>query len=267
MMVSGATRVFALLGRPVAHSCSPRMHNAAFTAMGLDAVYVALDCGTDAVPGLIAALVMAGGGGNVTIPHKAVAAAAVVPAAGALDDACNTFWSEGGRAVGTSTDVDGILGGLSALGAAEEPAWLIVGTGGSAIAAAAAAARCGARIAVRSRSADRARKLIARARGLGASSADPDECTVVLNATPLGLGEGDPLPIMPTDVPAARFALDLVYRPGETAWIAAMRTAGVRAADGREVLVRQGAASFERWFPGRQAPVDIMRAAVLDQLG
>jgi shikimate dehydrogenase len=267
MKVSGTTRVFALLGRPVAHSLSPRMHNAAFTAMGLDAVYAALDCGAEAVPALIAALTSAGGGGNITVPHKAVAAAAVAGIPGALDGACNTFWGEEGRAVGTSTDVEGILGGIDALGATGVASWLIVGTGGSAIAAAAAAARCGVRVAVRSRSADRAREFLARAGALGASGADPAECAVVLNATPLGLAEGDPLPVRPSEAPAAGFALDLVYRRGETVWVAAMRAAGARAVDGREVLVRQGAASFERWFPGRQAPLDIMRAAVRDGLG
>lgn len=267
MRVSSTTRVFALLGRPVAHSLSPRMHNAAFAAMGLDAIYVALDCDAGAVPPLIAALTSAGGGGNVTVPHKAVAAAAVARVPDALDDACNTFWSEEGRAVGTSTDVEGVLGGIQALGAEDMSSWLIVGTGGSAIAAAAAAARCGVRVAVRSRSADRAREFLARAGGLGAGAADPAACAVVLNATPLGLVEADPLPLAPWEVPAARFALDLVYRRGETRWVAAMRAAGARAMDGREVLVRQGVASFERWFPGRQAPLDIMRAAVRDGLG
>lgn len=267
MKVSGTTRVFALLGRPVAHSLSPRMQNAAFAAMGLDAIYVALDCGAEAVPPLIAALTAAGGGGNVTVPHKAVAAAVVARAPDALDHACNTFWSEEGRAVGTSTDIEGVLGGIQALGAQDVLSWLIVGTGGSAIAAAAAAARCGVRVAVRSRSVDRAREFLERAGALGAGAADPAECAVVLNATPLGLADADPLPLTPSDVPAARYALDLVYRRGETRWVAAMRAAGATALDGREVLLRQGAASFERWFPGRQAPLDIMRAAVRDGLG
>lgn len=266
MRVSGTTRVFALLGRPVAHSLSPRMHNAAFAALGLDAVYVALDAEAAAVPDLMRALAAAGGGGNVTVPHKAVAAGAVSRMVAGPATACNTFWGEAGRLVGANTDVEGIRGALARLGAADAPAWLILGTGGSATAAAAAAGSVGARIAVRSRSAERAAAFRAQARGLGAGEAGVGECTVAINATPLGLGDGDPLPLDAGDAPGVRFALDLVYRRGETAWVRAMRQRGARAADGREVLVRQGAAAFALWFPGRTAPLDIMRAAVHDGL-
>ena len=76
-MRGGRTRVFALLGQPVAHSLSPAMQNAAFRVLGLDAVYVPLPCAAEHVPVLMAALAAAGGGGNVTVPHKAIAAKAV----------------------------------------------------------------------------------------------------------------------------------------------------------------------------------------------
>ena len=265
-MRSRIDRVFALLGRPVAHSLSPRMHNAAFAAMGIGATYVALDCTAATLPALVAALTDAGGGGNVTVPHKGVAAGAVTRMVGAPAEACNTFWSEEGRAVGTNTDVDGILGAIDHLQVVAD-AWLIIGTGGSALAAAVAAARRGARVAVQSRSEVRATEFLQRAEQLGAHSAAPSECRLVINATPLGLGDRDHLPLRPEAVPAARFALDLVYRVGETAWVRAMRSAGARASDGRDVLIGQGAAAFERWFPGRAAPVEVMRAAVRAGLG
>ncbi|HKP28265.1 MAG TPA: FAD-binding protein [Gemmatimonadales bacterium] len=260
-MTSRIDRVFALLGRPVAHSLSPRMHNAAFTAMGIRATYVALDCTAATLPALITTLTEGGGGGNVTVPHKGVAAEAVTRMVGVPPDACNTFWAEDGKAVGTNTDVDGILGAIE-LFHVDAEAWLIIGTGGSALAAAAAAARRGDRVAVQSRSDVRGSEFLRRAEVLGARPASLSECGLVINATPLGLGDGDHLPLRPQAVPDARFALDLVYRAGETAWVRAMRSAGVRAIDGREVLVGQGAAAFERWFPGRVAPVEIMRAAV-----
>jgi len=260
-MISGGTRVFALLGRPVAHSLSPRMHNAAFAAMGLDAVYVALDCGAESVASLIHALAGNGGGGNVTVPHKAAAACAVTRMHGVPAEACNTFWGEDDTVLGANTDVDGVLGALEALGA-EGKSWLIVGTGGSAIAAAAAAARSGASVAVQSRSEHRAAQFLDRARALGAPSAEPATCAIVINATPLGLEARDPLPLSPDRAPAARYALDLVYARGETPWVRAMRAAGSVASDGREVLVHQGAGAFERWFPGRAAPLEVMQAAV-----
>ena len=76
-MRGGRTRVFALLGQPVAHSLSPAMQNAAFRVLGLDAVYVPLPCSAEHVKVLMSALAAAGGGGNVTVPHKGVAATAV----------------------------------------------------------------------------------------------------------------------------------------------------------------------------------------------
>jgi shikimate dehydrogenase len=85
---------------------------------------------------------------------------------------------------------------------------------------------------------------------------------VLINATPLGLGKGDPLPPGPEVAGDAVVALDMVYGPGETRWVRALRAAGLRAADGRGMLVAQGARALERWFPGVDAPVEIMRAAV-----
>jgi shikimate dehydrogenase len=266
MEIRGATRVYALLGDPVAHSLSPALQNAAFRALGLDAVYVALRCEAPALAGLMGSLVRQGGGGNVTIPHKAAAAGVLARDGRAPLPVCNTFWGEGGRIVGAETDSDGILAGLERL---EVPPgdWCLVGTGGSARAALRAAQRSGVGVAVRSRAPERAAAFAVLAREAGVAVSNPRACTAVINCTPLGLGDGDPPPVAPGEVPAARVALDLVYRPGETAWVRAMRSAGRRAEDGREVLLAQGAAAFERWFPGKPAPREVMRAAIRLALG
>ena len=262
-MIDGATRVFALLGDPVVHSLSPAMQNAAFRALGLPGVYVALRCDPADVPALIRALARAGGGGNITVPHKEVAADAVDRLLETAHEvgACNTFWSRDGEVLGDNTDVTGVLAAVQRLEPPPGP-WLVVGTGGGARAAVVAAARLGAAVAVRSRSPDRARELErwAAERGLGAPN--PADCTVVVNATPLGLRPDDPLPVEPSDAPSARVALDMVYRPGETVWVRAMRRAGRRAADGRAMLVAQGASALECWFPDADAPEEIMRATV-----
>jgi len=262
-VIDGNTRVFALIGDPVAHSLSPVMQNAAFRALGLRAVYVALRCGSDDVAPLLHALARAGGGGNVTIPHKETAALAVDRR---LDDAgevgaCNVFWGEEGALVGGNTDVEGVLRALEPL---EPPAgpWLLVGTGGGARAAAVAAARCGARVAVLSRSPERAAAFERWVAERGVEPAVPNECRLVINATPVGLRADDPLPLEPDAVPEAVAAFDMVYRTGETPWVRAMRAAGRRAADGRGMLVAQGAGALRRWFPGASAPTEIMRAAV-----
>lgn len=266
MEIGGSTRVFALLGNPVAHTLSPAMHNAGFRALGLDAVYLALACEAAQVEPLMLALARQGGGGNVTIPHKAAAAEAVRRHGGFEPEVCNTFWSgEGGTLRGAETDSVGIGAAWQGLGA-QPGAWCIIGTGGSARAALRAAKQAGAAVAVQSRSQERAERLAELARAAGLAAATPAECQVVVNCTPLGLTDGDPLPLPPGLLPGARVALDLVYRRGETAWVHAMRHAGARAADGREVLVGQGAAAFEHWFPGTAAPREVMRAAVAGAL-
>ncbi len=266
MEIGGATRVFALLGDPVAHSLSPAMQNAAFRALGLDAVYVALRCDERALGGLMDGLLRQGGGGNVTIPHKAAAAAVLAVRGDCQLPVCNTFWSQNGVTQCAETDSDGILTALARLGS-PSGAWCLVGTGGSARTALRAAARAGVGVAVRSRSPERAAQLRALAAAAGVLEVPAESCPVVINCTPLGLSDADPLPVHPGESPAARVVLDLVYRRGETEWVRAMRAAGCVAADGREVLVEQGAAAFERWYPKRPAPREVMRAAVRAALG
>lgn len=94
------------------------------------------------------------------------------------------------------------------------------------------------------------------------AAAPPGEARVLINATPLGLAAGDPPPFASDVAPAAEVALDMVYSPGETPWVRAMRTRGLRAADGRVMLLAQGAAALERWFPGTRAPLEVMGAAL-----
>jgi shikimate dehydrogenase len=261
-VIDGSTRVFAVLGDPVAHSLSPAMHNAAFRVLGLRAVYVALRCGPGELPGLMCALSRAGGGGNVTVPHKELAATAVDRRRERAErlGACNAFWGEDDVCVGDNTDVPGLLAALDDL-EAPPGGWLLIGTGGGARAAVGAARERGASVSVLSRSADRRRRFQDWAASHGVTAAAAADCTVVINTTPLGLSPGDPLPLAAPPVPAT-VALDMVYGRGETAWTRAMRAAGLRAADGRTMLVAQGAAALERWFPGVHAPVEVMRAAV-----
>ncbi len=265
MEINGKTRLFALLGDPVSHSLSPAMHNAAFQALGIGAVYVPMRCESDAVGALMSSLVRQGGGGNVTVPHKNRAAMELARLGGPTLQVCNTFWGTETGITGAETDSHGILFALTRLGV-RNGKWLILGTGGSAQAALCAAKRAGAAVAVRSRNPDHAAGLLAQARELELSFAAPEDCDVVINCTPVGLAPSDPMP-MPTELISRNaIGLDLVYCRGETRWVKALRERGCRAADGRVVLVEQGAASFERWFPGRPAPREVMYAAVRSAL-
>jgi shikimate dehydrogenase len=266
-VITGSSRVLAILGDPVSHSLSPVMQNAAFRALGMSAVYVPLQCGADDLPSLIRGIARAGGGGNVTVPHKEIAIRSVDIRREVAQtvEACNTFWAEDGKIVGDNTDVPGLLQALHQLEVSAEP-WFILGTGGGAKAAVVAAAHHGVSVAVGSRDSERQNGFERWVVSRGVSLADPSECAVLINSTPLGLNPGDPLPIDADRFPRADVALDMVYAPGGTRWIRTVRPRVPRAVDGRAMLVAQGAAAFERWFPGKRAPVEVMRAAVNDAL-
>jgi len=265
--ISASTRLIVVIGDPVAHSLSPLMHNAAFRVLGLDAVYVALRVPAQALATVLAAQVATGGAGNVTVPHKEAVEGSVARKTDVCTraGACNTFWTEDGVLVGDNTDVCGVRSTLEQLGVHGPGRWLVIGTGGSARAVAVVAAEASATLLVRSRNAKRAAEFAAWANGLGVRTEvarGPVEVDVAINATPLGLAGHDPLPADPKDLPGVEVALDLVYARGETRWVHALREHRVKAQDGREMLVQQGAASLSRFFPGEAAPIDVMRAAV-----
>ncbi|HLQ58529.1 MAG TPA: shikimate dehydrogenase [Gemmatimonadales bacterium] len=268
MEISAKTRLLTVIGDPVAHSLSPAMHNAACRALGLDAVYVALRVSAESLPTVLAMQAAIGGAGNVTVPHKEAVEGSIARKTGvcARVGACNTFWTEDGELIGDNTDVFGVAAALDKIGAPHKgERWLVVGTGGSARATAVTAADRGATLFVRSRNGSRAKAFAAWATGIGVPTrvADgPIEVDVAINATPLGLAGHDPLPVDVNHIPGVQRALDLVYAPGETRWIHALRERGIEATDGREMLVQQGAAAFERFFPGTAAPTEVMRAAV-----
>ena len=272
MEISANTRLLMVIGDPVAHSLSPAMHNAAFRALGLDAVYVAMRVSGESLPAVLAMQAATGGAGNVTVPHKEAVEGSVARKTDvcARVGACNTFWAEDGTLVGDNTDVAGVTAALDKLGAARKgERWLVVGTGGSARATAVAAADRGVKLFVRSRDTARANAFAKWASGIGADATvanGPVEVDVAINATPLGLAGHDPLPVDVNHIPGVQRALDLVYAPGETRWVRTLRERGIAAADGREMLVQQGAAAFERFFPGVDAPVEVMRAAVVRAL-
>lgn len=262
-MIDGHTRLFAILGSPVGHSLSPAMQTAAFTATGINAVYLPLPCDASDMATLITTLTAAGGGGNVTVPHKGVAAKSVDQPSETVTllGACNTFWGDEQGSMGDNTDVAGVRQALQQIGA---PAsiWLVVGTGGSARAVVEAAKSAGASVAVKSRSVVKAARFREWISSRGVTVADLSDAEVAINATPLGLLDSDPAPVERSEVPAMRYALDLVYRPRRTPWVRTLQQDGISAEDGRTMLVAQGAAAFELWFPGVDAPREVMRAVV-----
>ena len=271
MTIGASTRLFAVLGDPVSHSLSPTIQNAAIRAAGLDAVYVALRSDATGLEGLMRGIGFSGGGGNVTVPHKE-AAARVVDAPSDLvrkTGACNTFWARDGVLHGDNTDVPGFRGALAALlgGPPRGLRVLLLGAGG-----AARGALVGmlldevASVAVWNRSFERAERLCAelggaRARAIRSLDSQGGDFDLVVNGTSVGLSSREELPVDLGQVRSVEAVLDLVYRPDETALVRDARARGILAADGGEMLVRQGAQAFERWWD-RPAPLSDMLDAL-----
>jgi shikimate dehydrogenase len=272
--LTAATRLLVLLGDPVAHSLSPSFQNAALRSARLDAAYLALRCGRSELGGLMRGIALAGGAGNVTIPHKEAAAEALERPSDAVrkTGACNTFWSRGGRLHGENTDVVGFARAVEALlgGAPAGARVLLLGAGGSARAVVLALLQGGAeRISILNRRLTRADELRARfseASGRLSVRTSPadlrgERFDLVVNSTPCGLHPDDPLPIPPEAEIRYGAALDLVYARGSTRWVREQQAHGIPAADGREMLLHQGAAAFECWW-GFPPPLQAMRDAL-----
>jgi shikimate dehydrogenase len=275
------TRLLALLGDPVDHSLSPCFQNAAIEALRLDAAFLALRCDEVALAGLMRGIAAAGGGGNVTVPHKGAAARLVDRATDAVraTGACNAFWWEDGALHGDNTDVRGVSLAIRALlgCSAQGMRVLLIGAGGAAAAALHALRLDGAaHVSVLNRTPGRADAMIARlaagpaagAVAVARAGVADEVFDLAINATSLGMREGDPqpLPFHGPGAPRIGAALDLVYRPGATEWVHAATRLRIPAQDGREMLLGQGAAAFERWWD-RAAPVEVMRAALEAALG
>ncbi|HSG79828.1 MAG TPA: hypothetical protein VLD62_09630 [Acidimicrobiia bacterium] len=250
-----------VLGDPVAHSLSPAIHTAALAACGLEGRYRARR--VDAAGVRAAVDEIRDGtldGANVTMPHKATAAAA----ADRLDDqarradSVNTLVREDGRVVGHTTDVGGIRDAWSRAGLSDEAPVLLLGGGGAA--AAALLALEGRDLVIATRRPGAGAALVERlevtaeeaAWGAGVLGA------VVVNATPIGM-HGERLPDEVLDRAGGLF--EMAYGPHPTPAVARARREGMPVAEGLDMLVAQAARSFTLWT-GIEAPIEAMREAV-----
>ena len=267
----------AVLGDPVAHSLSPRFQNAALAALGLAGSYEAIRCPAAALGERLAQLAAAGYGGlNLTLPLKEAAwqllaaSAADASAEARALRAVNTLCREpGGGWSLHNTDFTGCQQAAAALlpGGLAGARVFVLGAGGAARAALAACLAAGAAtVGIWNRDEARRARLLAELapadpRAQAASLVDgrcPPGFDLVIQATSLGLAPADPLPPLPAhgECPAV---LDLLTTPSP--WLARCRAEGARGADGREMLLAQGAASFAIWT-GRPAPLAAMRSAL-----
>jgi len=267
-MITGETKLAAVIGSPVRHSRSPVIHNAAFAATGLDWVYVALEVAPGSGFDAVRALAVLGIAGiNVTMPHKSDAARAcdeLTDAAARLGSVNTVVVRADGSCLGDSTDGEGFLRSLAEAGL--DPAQrsaVVLGAGGAARAVSAALVGAGARVAVAARREAAAADVAASVPGAGVRAwpgREPLLADIVVNATPIGMGENRDIPCEPR---AGQWIVDLVYHPLETRLLERAAEVGARPIGGLGMLVHQAALSFERWT-GVPAPLAEMRKAAAE---
>lgn len=277
-MITGTTRVAAVIGSPVRHSLSPALHNAAFAHRGVDAVYAAFEVAPGAAGAALDAMDTLGLLGlSVTMPHKDDVWAELnrrgrVDTHAAALRTVNTVARDGdGTLVGYSTDGPGFVASMRA-DAGWDPAGLrcgVLGAGGAARAIAVALAQAGAaEVAVVARRPTAAQAVIDVLGPVGrvARSGDLAAMEVIVNATPVGMGErGGDLPLDPTQLHPGQLVADAVYHPLDTALLQAARAVGATTLDGLGMLVHQ--ASLQQWhWTGVAGDPEVMRAAALAEL-
>jgi shikimate dehydrogenase len=278
MNLSGRTRLLGVIGHPVGHTLSPKMHNASFAATGLDYIYVAMDVRPENLPAAVSGLRALGFRGfNVTMPHKE----AILPLLDEVDEAAriaeavNTVVAQEGRLRGTNTDGSGFVEACAESGIGfEEARVLLVGAGGAAAAFAVAVLGEGTReLRILNRSRWRAEKLQHRLWGIYPEAkislydaTDPEDAArgadAIVNATYLGMKNEDPLPV-PVDRLGANTAVcDAVYMPGgETRFVRLARERGLRALAGERMLLYQGVQAQRIWT-GNEPDVSAMSDAL-----
>ncbi len=283
--VLGTTKILGIMGFPVSHSLSPVMHNAAIAALGLDYVYVPFPIPVEDLPTAIAGLkaIQSVQGFNLTIPHKVEVIPLldeVLPIAKAVG-AVNTVKRVGDRWIGTNTDVAGFLEPLKHLNCdwKNSPA-LIIGSGGAAKAVVAACLELGCPIIhVVGRDPTKMKKFH------GAMTSQLHDYNlrvhpwtsiphlleiagIVINATPIGMANDPNTPISEAEMallPDHAIAYDLIYTPRPTKFLQIAASRGLKAIDGLEMLINQGAIGLEFWLE-QPVPIEIMRKALLNHL-
>ncbi len=270
---------FAVIGWPVRHSVSPAMQQAAFHALGIPAEYGRVPCRPEELEECMHRLTETGfAGWNITVPHKEPACAFMDELSETAREAgsVNTVVNHDGHLTGHSTDGYGLLRALQEnFGFSVHGSHVaFLGCGGAARAAASYLVRLGIdHLTLINRTVFKAQNLaqylaetgtnckmdVIAPTDTGAVQAALADRPLIIQATSLGLKKQDPLPLTPQLVPAGAAVFDMIY--GDTPFLAAMRERDCHVADGRGMLLHQGARSFTLWT-GREAPVEAMRKAL-----
>jgi shikimate dehydrogenase len=279
LTINGKTRLAGVIGDPITHTLSPAMHNAAFKALGINAVYLPLPCPKAGLKRLLHSLADLGAVGvNVTIPHKQLALECMDSCSPEAEriGAVNTVVFQGAKLVGHNTDGLGFLESLKqAKIKVRGQRAVLLGAGGAGRAVAVSLLQAGvAHLTVSEPFIQGRRKLQAYLKKLGYTQVlgvEPNTAVLcqqsqiahlVVNASPLGLKPTDPLPLPADWLSPQQSVMDLVYGHGPTAFIQAAQRRKARTVPGWHMLLYQGAESFRLWT-GCKPPVEVMRQALL----
>ena len=282
--ITGKTRVCGVIGDPIEHTMSPAMHNAAFEEMGMDYRYVPFKVRREelgkAVDGMRALNLR---GLNVTIPHKV----AIIPFLDKLDimaervGAVNTVVNEDGILTGYNTDAAGFLRALSEKGVEPEGKNVVIlGAGGASRAISFILAEKGADLVILNRRleldwAEELARRISQTFGGEVRAQELNEknlslalegAEVLVNATSVGMNpEAEATPVPARLLKPGLAVFDIVYNPIQTRLLREAEEAGASTISGIDMLVWQGALSFEKWT-GEKAPVDLMKREAMKAL-
>jgi len=280
-MITGTTRIYGIYGWPVEHTFSPAMHNAAFRALDKDARYVPFAVAPEMLEEAVLAIRALGLCGlNITVPHKE----RVIPFLDGLSEeasligAVNTIQVKDGKLIGHNTDGRGFIRSLRE-DAGFKPrgkSVVLIGSGGAARAVGFSLALAKtSSIACFDIDAAKAAALcreIAQKTGVRTSPLVPADvpsaamnAACLINATPLGLKKGDPLPLAKSLILKHHLVCDLVYNPPETPLLKAAKARGARRLSGIGMLLYQGVIAFELWT-GSKAPIAVMKRALAGQM-
>ncbi|MFZ5449723.1 MAG: shikimate dehydrogenase [Thermodesulfobacteriota bacterium] len=264
LKINGKTRVFGILGRPVAHSLSPAMHNAAFRHLGINAVYVAFPV-TDLAQAVAGLRGLSIGGVSVTIPFKE----AVIPLIDELGPqaakigAVNTVINHDGRLSGHNTDWLGAVTALNAEVSLQGRHVLVLGAGGASRAISFGIINEGGRVTLTDVDQDRAAAL---AEHLGAEAIPRDglegcHASILVNATPVGMAPDiDGIAISPDLLDRFEVVMDIVYEPLATRLLKEAKSRKIQTIDGFQMFIHQAVAQFQL-FTGLEAPAEVMARA------
>lgn len=265
--VDADTAFYGLVGSPVSHSVSPAMHNAAFRASGIDAVYLPLPA-VDVDDFVVFARSLGMKGASITTPYKVRLFDRVDQASDVARriGAINTIRVDGNRWLGDNTDVDGFLEPLNHRLTLQGIRAAVLGAGGAARSVGLGLASRGARVTVHARDPQRAADVATLASGsVGSWPPARGSWDLLVNATPIGMyPRVDETPV-PADHLAGGTVYDLVYNPTTTRLLQDAERAGCRTIGGLEMLVAQARQQFE-WWTGVRPSVEVMRQAAINRL-